>query len=292
MQIETVVKDIYSLVGETGNKGYDFEDLGRRIGDVVQSRTSADSLAPREQRVWYSNVGSPCVRQLWYKLHKSDEAEPLLPGTRIKFLYGDLLEEMLLELVRASGHSVEFTQERLEGDGITGKIDAVIDGVLVDVKTASGFSFKKFKSGLRVEDDAFGYLGQLGGYLAAIQSDSRFSEVDKTRAAFLVLNKESGAIHLDMHEFSQEDIDKVRAKQVENKAAAEGETTPARAFEDVPEGKSGNRKLQVNCSYCAFKSSCWPELRTFLYAGGRPVHLTTVEREPNVPELRKENNND
>jgi hypothetical protein len=28
MQIETVVKDIYSLVGETGNKGYDFEDLG------------------------------------------------------------------------------------------------------------------------------------------------------------------------------------------------------------------------------------------------------------------------
>jgi hypothetical protein len=56
-------------------------------------------------------------------------------------------------------------------------------------------------------------------------------------------------------------------------------TEPARTFEPIPEGKSGNMKLGLNCSYCGYKTHCHPGLRTFAYARG-PVFLTDVIREP------------
>ena len=43
-------------------------------------------------------------------------------------------------------------------------MDCTIDGEVVDIKTASGFAFKKFKDGTLAEQDAFGYLPQLAGY--------------------------------------------------------------------------------------------------------------------------------
>ena len=283
--LDTLVNDIYKVL-EEGQEGYAFERFGERSQSILQSRTDPDS-GPHSSRVRFSNVGSPCVRQLWYKLHKADEAEPLLPHNRLKFLYGELIEEMLLELVRASGHSVDFEQAVVEKEGVEGHIDCVIDGVLVDVKSASPFSFKKFEGGLRSEDDAFGYLGQLGGYLTAIQDDERFSQVAKDRAAFLAVNKVSGEICLDVHTFDEQKLKEIAETNGRNKVSAEGETTPERAFEDVAEGKSGNRKLDVNCSYCQFKNQCWPELRTFLYSRG-PVFLTKVEREPDVFEVKND----
>ena len=68
---------------------------------------------------------------------------------------------------------------------------------------------------------------------------------------------------------------------------------PARCYAPVPEGKSGNMKLGMNCSYCAHKFECWKDandgkgLRTFIYYGG-PVYLTHTEREPQVPEVKRE----
>jgi len=58
----------------------------------------------------------------------------------------------------------------------------------------------------------------------------------------------------------------------------------------VPEGKSGNMKLGVNCSYCPHKVTCWDDanngdgLRLFLYSNG-PMWLTEVQKEPKVQEI-------
>lgn len=281
VRIETLVPDIEKLIAEGRKETGEGIIFGERARTLLERGLyPKDDNAPA--RVWFSNAGGPCTRKLWYKIHTPADAEPLRPSTRIKFLYGDIVEELVLSLAREAGHVVEREQESVEYLGITGRIDAVIDGVLVDVKSASSFSFKKFRGGLRVEDDSFGYLGQLAGYLCAVREGGG---VDPNRAAFLVVNKETGKLYLDVHTFTDDYLREVSDTLAANKAAAEGSESPGRAFEPVPEGKSGNLKLGTQCSYCDFKATCWPGLRTFLYSN-KPVFLTHVERAPNVPELK------
>lgn len=59
---------------------------------------------------------------------------------------------------------------------------------------------------------------------------------------------------------------------------------PERAFQPEPDGKSGNMKLGLQCSYCNMKHACYPNLRTFIYSNG-PRYLTTVVKTPDVPEV-------
>jgi hypothetical protein len=151
---------------------------------------------------------------------------------------------------------------------------------LVDVKSASSFSFKKFKDGNLADDDPFGYRGQLQSYLEASQDDPLLT--DKDRAAFLVMDKTLGHICLDFHDRVGPSIIpylESRKMVLEDKG-----TLPYRGYSDIADGKSGNRKLDVACSYCSFRETCWPGLRTFIYSNG-PRHLTRVERTPDVPEL-------
>lgn len=280
--IDTLVEDVYAVL-EEGHEDVSTA-FGRAMGDVLTSRLRIESEPRRGNGVWFSNVGGPCPRKLWYKIHVGDQGEPLRPATRLKFLYGDLLEGLLLDLAGKSGHVVQHEQERVEWNGISGRIDAVIDGVLCDVKSASSFSFKKFKGGLQREDDAFGYLGQLAGYLLAIREARPDIVIDRNRAAFFVIDKTTGGLVLDVHEFTDYELSEIGESLTQNKMLGEGDETPDRSFEPVEDGKSGNLKLGVNCSYCEFKHTCHPGLRTFLYSNG-PRFLTQVERVPDVYEL-------
>lgn len=95
------------------------------------------------------------------------------------------------------------------------------------------------------------------------------------------VDKTLGHLCLDFHDYIPRDWEKEYEERI---AIVHGEVEPRRAFKDVPDGKSGNRKLDVNCSYCPVKRKCWPNLRGFAYSYG-PVYLTHVAREPNVPEF-------
>lgn len=280
--IDTLVDDIYKTL-EEGVEDEDFTFYGEEHAKVLKQR-----LAPRgEERrrgLRLSSIGKPCSRQLWYGIHDPLRGEPLRSFTRLKFLYGDLVETMLLQLVETSGHLVEGEQTPISVNGVWGHRDVVIDGMLVDIKSASSFSFKKFQDGLQSKDDAFGYLVQLGSYLLGSRDDDLVTY--KNEAAFLVIDKVTGHLCLDRHTFTEEDFDRLSETITVRKDILQLSECPDREFESIPEGKSGNRKLGVNCSYCSFKDHCWPDLRTFVYAGGRPVFLTHVEREPNVPEVK------
>ena len=281
--IDTLVEDIYKTL-EKGVEDEDFGVYGSEHATILKQRLAPHGEEDGPQRLRLSSIGKPCVRQLWYGIHAHLHREPLRPATRLKFLYGDLVETMLLELVRKSGHLVEGEQDTILVNGIKGHRDCIVDGMLLDVKSASSYSFAKFKNGLQSEDDAFGYLTQLGSYLLGSRDDSRVTY--KNEAAFLVIDKVSGALCLDRHTFTEEDFDVLNSNIKERKDTLnKKEYTPDRGFEAVAEGKSGNFKLGVNCSYCDFKSHCWPELRTFIYSGNRPVFLTHVEKVPNVPEV-------
>lgn len=294
--IDTLIKDVEELL-ETGLRGgYEDTGVGERLAKVLERR-----LEPRDEeratRVWFSNVGSPCIRQLWYKINTPAEAEPLRANTLFKFLYGDYLEEVFLELARLAGHLVEHEQRRAEWRGVTGRIDAVIDGVPVDVKSASKFSFSKFKGGLSSEDDKFGYLGQLKGYLLSLRQDGIVAP-DYNKAAFLAINKETGDLHLDMHEFDREELEAYddHIDLVHSSVALDTPDPLPRLKEDddgywkgsgearhfIP---NGNKLLCTNCSYCAFKQSCWPKVRVFINSQGKPKFFTKIVKEPRLTEV-------
>lgn len=278
--IDTLVSDI----NETLLKGVDepkeelLDKYAEKFKELLRTRLAA-SERQREPTLRMSNVGKPCERQLWYEINAQGEAEKLPPEAHMKFLFGDLCELLLLYLVEVSGHTVEGTQDTQEIEGIKGHRDAVIDGTIVDVKSASTYSFKKFAEGRLAEDDSFGYVDQLQSYLHSGQTDDKVT--DKDRGAFLVLDKVLGHICLDIHK--KKDIN-YPAIYRHKKEVVNSPELPERGFEDETEGSSGNRKLCVNCSYCPFKSTCWPNLRTFIYSTG-PKFLTKVVREPNVPEV-------
>lgn len=278
--IDTLVEDIYGLfsseepdIFSEGSVATFADKLGTKIRERVN-----EERGPNKLRL--SNIGKPCQRQLYYDINSPEKGEPLPPEVRLKFLYGDILEEMLLWLAAEAGHRVEGEQDELDVYGVKGHRDAVIDGVTVDVKSASSYSFNKFNEGLKPDQDAFGYLPQLDAYIEGGHNDPLVE--DKDRGAFLVIDKTLGKITLDIHKRKDYDWENIVRLQ---RDIVESPTPPGREFSDEEFGKSGNRKLGVNCSYCPFKRACWPGLRTFIYSSG-PVFLTKVVREPDVPEVK------
>jgi hypothetical protein len=225
-----------------------------------------------------SNIGRP-ARQLWYEYNLPSESSVPSPATQVKFLYGHILEEIVLMLVRAAGHKVSDEQKEIDVRGIKGHIDCKIDGEVVDVKTASKIAFNKFREGRLREDDPFGYMSQLAGYEEAEKS---------SEGGFLVINKESGELCL----YRPEELDKPNiSKQIQDvRKALKLATPPARCYESVPDGKKGNMKLNRNCNYCSYKFECYKDanngrgLRAFKYANG-PTYLTHVEVAPRVEEI-------
>jgi len=289
--ISTLVDDIYKTLEEGVNNNEDFTNYGEEHAQVLEQRLAPRGKEERPETLRLSSIGKPCLRQLWFGIHSPLHREPLHPSTRLKFLYGDLVETMLLELARKSGHLVEGEQDSISVRGVPGHRDVVIDGMLVDIKSASSPGFKKFEGGLCREDDAFGYLTQLGSYLLGSLDDDLVTF--KNEAAFLVVDKVTGHLCLDRHTFTEEDFVQLsNTISTRRKKLAPGTPCPERGFEAIDQNKpnekgwvNGNLKLGLNCSYCPFKAHCWPGLRTFAYKGKRPIFLTHVEREPNVPEI-------
>lgn len=266
-KIETLVEDIYALFdNDVEIKEEDAIEFGKTLGQMLVRRLSTKREKPS---VRLSNAGTPCSRKLWYTVNTPQLAEKLDAPTRIKFLFGDITEELILFLARLAGHTVEREQETVNVAGVPGHIDAVVDGELVDVKSASPYSFDKFKEGLTDETDGFGYRTQLGSYRTAL---------GHKRAHFLAVNKVLGHLHLATEYDDGRDYQRLVEEAKLSVRAAE---PPPRGFGDVPDGKSGNRKLGIQCSYCSFKDTCWPGLQVVPYANG-PRFLTAVVREPKL----------
>jgi len=283
-KINTLVKDIYKELETRGGWDQAITDYFLELmKDFSETRMAQqDDQEKREPTLRLSQMGTPCRRKLWYSLNTPDRASSLPPSTLLKFKYGDIIEALVLSLAKASGHKVEGEQDTLFVEGIKGHRDAVIDGITVDVKSASSYAFKKFESGGLRDDDPFGYISQLSSYVLAGHDDE--VESHPSLGAFLVIDKQNGTICLDMYDLGHE-INKKVEEFREIKEMVQQPEPPERTFSDEPDGKSGNRKLCVQCSYCDYKSSCWPKLRTFLYSG-KPRFLTEVSREPKVPELK------
>lgn len=272
--IQTLPEDIYGLFDPDKHHEIDEANLAAflaNIDSLVRTRLGKRPEADSPLRL--SAIGQP-DRKVWLRAKKS-KGEALSPKTYMKFFYGDLIEQFILFLAKEAGHEVTDEQKTVELNGVVGHIDAKIDGEVADVKSASPYSYKKFETGSFVMDDPFGYVYQLSAY-----SDA---ETPGRAAHFVAFDKVGGDITVaTLHESL---IAETRAaERIEHlKEVVEMEEMPPRCYDDIPDGKSGNMKLDTECSYCEHKMTCWPGLRMFFYSG-KPRFLTKVVREPDVPE--------
>lgn len=259
--------------------------LAKRVEALSLVRFGPKEADPlRRSGLRMSSIGQPCTRKLWYENNlKGSVPEEQDPSLTFKFFYGDLLEEVILELVEASGHTVEGHQDTMSIEGIKGHRDCVIDGVTVDIKSASSFAFQKFRDHKLEYDDPFGYLVQLGSYVYAAKNDPKVK--DKNGGAFLAVDKQHGTLVLDYYDFKElklyDDIPKLYQSRKELILETD---PPSRAYPPEPDGKSGNLRLQQNCVYCPFNKTCYPSLRVF-QGKGYQKHLVDIKRKPLIPEV-------
>jgi hypothetical protein len=281
--LDTLADDVYAILGKGVATPSDEQllELGKAIAQHVKRALEVQEPGPS---VRPSNLGIKCDRKPWYNEHGDhSKKETIQPYALIKFLLGHVYEEIGLFLIEQAGHEVKQRQRKVNVLGVEGSLDAVIDGVVSDVKTASGYGMRKFKNnGLR-EDDPFGYMMQINTYAEGLKDDPDVR--DRSRVAFIAFDKESGRIVVDQYNRTDEDRALVGEAIARKQSAVARSTPPERGHSSRHDGASGNMALGTECSYCEWKKECWPGVRTFLYASG-PKFLTEVKREPDVPEVK------
>jgi hypothetical protein len=279
-----LVSDIYKLVeSKEVAEGVDIEACIDQFGEAVKVLMRQEFTEKRDdsRKLRMSNIGRE-DRYLWNVYNDVDKGEDIQPHTYVKFLYGHIIEELLLFLTRAAGHEVTDEQKKCEVNGIKGSMDCRIDGVVTDVKSTSTFAFKKFKEGTLAYDDPFGYVAQIKGY-AHSEGETKFGwlAMDKQNGHLTYLLYDTEDTQAPIHDLISYDI----GERIEHiKKVVEQKEPPSVCYEPIADGKSGNQKLAVGCSYCSYKKQCWPSVRGFAYSTG-PRFLVEVVNEPKVPEI-------
>ena len=284
--ISTIATDIKSLIADISNgkpANMTEENLDVFLQNIKEAMLAWNKPYNAEKyagKLRMSILGKPS-RQLWYDKFSPKDKKEENAGLNLKFLYGHIIEHLVLYLAELAGHKIEDQQMKVEIDGVTGHIDSKIDGEICDVKSASSFSFKKFQTGEIVDDDPFGYLAQLSGYETANGTKD---------GGFLVVDKSTG----DICFYKPDDMAKPNVKTLikDLKNTLEQDTPPEKCY-PYKEEKNGNKTLAIGCQFCPHKWECHADanggkgLRVFRYSNKDTI-LTEVIKLPKVDEVTNE----
>lgn len=276
--IDTIPQDIDKLFHE----GVDIDDnLMKSFLSELEKLLRLRLAKKTEQTpptIRMSKLGTP-NRKLWYEFN-SNIKDTSMATNALKFVYGDIVEQLVIFLVKQAGHLVEEEQQECVIDGVVGHKDCKIDGYTVDVKSTSSFAFRKFAKAELFQDDPFGYIAQLSSYMYADKNEN---------GAFIAVNKENGQIAI----LKLNSIDTInpplRIKEVREVLKLSSPPSE-KCYQPVNYSKSSNMVLNKNCNYCIFKDACWSDanngkgLRKFKYASGI-VNFTEVIDTPRVEEV-------
>lgn len=277
--LDTLVEDIYSIV-ENGKEfsKESIRKLSQRIALVVHDRWKERTEEASEFRLRPSNIGTP-DRKLWFDSKVPAGEKKWEPQQLLNFFFGDVWEEILLWLAEEAGHKVENVQGKVSMEGMHGRMDAKIDGVVVDVKTAANPT--KFTLGTVLREDPYGYMHQAAFYT---QADEGKDFVNCENNFAWLSSDKIGGLHL--LELDSMELPDARGRVRKARKILKLEEPPEeKCFKPEPYGKSGNEILNKNCTWCPHLKECWKgELRAFQYANG-VKYFTKIENEPNVPEI-------
>jgi hypothetical protein len=255
-KIDTLVQDVYAVMKSKEYTG-DLKGIAKQVGDEV-AEALVQAFEPYEDKrtLRMSGIGR-CERSQWYNI-KGYKAEEIDGSIYLTFLQGHILEAVLLAIVKLSGHTVTGQQKKHTVEDINGSQDCEIDGELVDVKTASDWSWKnKFKE-YGVDGDTFGYIKQLSAY---------GKTAGRKVGYFLAFNKNKSTLKLCKQELDT-DVD---TYIVDLKAKMQLDTPPMRIAGATVIDK-GKAKLCMQCAFCGYKEHCYGALEEKTYASGMKVY--------------------
>lgn len=294
--IDTLVPDIYNLFEMPRDP--DPENVKVLLKEIEEAVLSCMKPEARVATLRFSNMGKP-DRQLWYELvygpivaKTSVQQSTFKPSDFIKFMFGHVIEALVVFMAKEAGHEVKYQQQEVFIHGIKGHTDGVIDGVVVDVKSASTFSFMKFDKSEVLSDcgtkDPFGYIGQISGYHEALCKMFP-DEIDPNQAAFIVMDKQHGTLTVMKVD---KDFDMINAEERIlhlKEVLSQPEPPKEKCYPEV-EHDNGNKEIHNNCNWCPFKEVCWKDanegkgLRVFKYSN-KWKFFSHVEKEPRVEEI-------
>lgn len=221
-----------------------------------------DGREKNDFKLYFSNLGQD-ARKLW--LEKNHGRPPMDAFTTLKMKFGDMAEQLMMALLVASGANVTDIDKEVEytikGVKIKGRMDLKIDNKVVDIKTASTYSYDmKFESlsTLQVKDD-FGYCGQLIGYSLA--------DGESKAGGWLVIDKVTGAFKfVDAAPLNALKPIQDTIKDIEYKIGVLNGTKPVPTCTNVVDEYfnkklTGKKVLGTGCNYCSHKEVCHPTIQ-------------------------------
>jgi|TARA_R110000822_G_scaffold105188_8_gene232638 hypothetical protein len=279
--LNTLVADIYKLMKDKNSaKGVDTEAEIEKFGENMKSLMRKEFLPSvgnfaNRGGLRLSAVGKPELQQ-WFSVNRF-VGEKINSSTLIKFMYGHMIEEMVLLFTRLSGHEVTDEQKKCKVGGITGHMDCKIDGVVVDVKSTTKFGMTKFENGSLAAHDDFGYVDQIKAY-AHSEGERKWAwlAMDRDSGKLAVLQYDLNDTEHPYYDYYKDDIEE-RVEHV--KKSTGGDSRPSPCSYPVEDGKSGNLKLSTMCSYCQYKKHCYPTLKAYATSSG-PKYMTNVVNRP------------
>lgn len=252
--------------------------LGVSVATKLERQLNREERKREPLVVRASELGTVdvCVQKFWFRYHHPEVGEPISGQQVFKFYYGDVIEDSVLALAKAAGHKVECEQAEVvlmeSGLTIIGKCDAVIDGVLVDVKSTTPYGFKDFVAGKG--GDKFGYRAQLNVYAKGLGIK---------RKGFVVVDKQLGKMA-----YCPEDKPYDVSRTTTNAFLLANTAIPYPKWRlPLVRETNGNHSLGLECSYCEYKKECWKAegVRTFAYSNGPKYLVGPIKVLPKVPEV-------
>lgn len=185
-----------------------------------------------------SNIGSDCLRQIWYEYTNAPSSE-VSNKIRRTWAIGHRLEDFVIELLKLAG--IQFEDYQIElSDHVQEYFRGHFDGLMVnphailEIKTAKDASFKLF-----VKDGCQKWNPR---YYAQVQAYMGMSGVHS--AYILVLNKDNSDIHDEEVEFDPHFYMAIREK--------------ARLIHEaeIPPPRINGSPLFYMCKMCRFRGVC------------------------------------
>ena len=245
-----------AINGKTSMSAKTIAGIKKDIGEAL-NRQFGKKTKRRKFQLRMSNVGRPSC-QLWFEKNSPEKADPLPTTFVMNMMLGDIVEAVFKGLMKEA--KIDFqNSEKVSLDvadtKVSGTYDLVLNDAVDDIKSASDWSYRnKFESyDTLAKEDPFGYVGQLAGYAKAS---------GKKAGGWWVVNKANG--QFKYVPASSIDVDE-EVKKLEANVNVVKSNVFKRCFESVEEtfrGKAtGNRILNITCSFCRYKNSCWENLQ-------------------------------
>lgn len=268
--MSSILNRVQMLLTEANKASVDISSqIVNEFGEACKEAFKKQFTDIRENkfRIRMSSIGRPLCQLQMEKSGAEPETMPY--NTKMRNLFGDLIEASAVAIMKAAGIRIEDLQKevklKLGKSTIKGTYDVKIQNKIWDIKSASPWAFdNKFSDeggfDAILKQDTFGYVSQ--GYLYAKAENTDFG-------GWIAINKSTGEWAITETPLSDEKYSKDAIELAQkNIEALESNAPFKRLFEDQEETfnrkTTGNRTLGLECRFCAYKKPCWGDELQYL----------------------------